>query len=225
MLVTMHATRVIATPSPRVSSPGWRRRSMTPVSSAIQNEQVSTAIAKASLASLASLVLAVVNPTAALAVGPVSVPFENVRYEEVACEKGTMSSVGGSINLKAGVACVKFTAKAVNPSSKALNNADVYGRVYDDAGSAVTDVAENNRIAYVDSVPGGTSDVSFVLTMGKNQLDAGPLHWQGLKASGFTGKILPGQTGSTGLLGENECDLAPDPGECEEERALMANIR
>jgi hypothetical protein len=26
-------------------------------------------------------------------------------------------------------------------------------------------------------------------------------------------------------LGENECDLAPDPGECEEERALMANIR
>ena len=63
-----------------------------------------------------------------------------------------------------------------------------------------------------------------MLTMGKNQLDAGPLHWQGLKASGFTGKILPGQTGSTGLLGENECDLAPDPGECEEERAWTERL-
>ena len=144
-------------------------------------------------AAAASLALAALNPHTALAVGPVSVPFDDVRYEEVPCEKGTMSSVGGAVNVRAGVACIKFTARATNPSAKPLNNADVYGRVYDDTGSAVTDVAENNRIAYVDVVPAGTGDVTFVLTMGKNQFDAGPLHWQGLKASGFAGKILPGQ--------------------------------
>ena len=157
-------------------------------------------------AAAASIALAALNPHAALTVGPVSVPFDDVRYGTV--QEGHDSSVGGAVNVRAGVACIKFTARATNPSAKPLNNADVYGRVYDDTGSAVTDVAENNRIAYVDVVPAGTGDVTFVLTMGKNQFDAGPLHWQGLKASGFAGKILPGQTGATGLLGENECDLA-----------------
>lgn len=89
----------------------------------------------------------------------------------------------------------------------------------------MTDVAENNRIAYVDVVPPGSSEVSFVLNMSSAQYDLGELSWQGLKASGFAGKILPGQTGATGLLGENECDLAPDPAECEAERDAMASIR
>lgn len=56
----------------------------------------------------------------------------------------------------------------------------MYGRVYDATGSAVTDVAENNRIAYLDEVPAGTSEISFVLTMPKQQLDAGALSWRGL---------------------------------------------
>lgn len=231
MFATNPIERVIAT-SPRVSSPAKRRsasRRAPPVSNAIPTDSEMrthrSRVGAGVAAAAASLALAALNPHAALAVGPVSVPFDDVRYEEVPCEKGTMSSVGGAVNVRAGVACVKFTARATNPSAKPLNNADVYGRVYDDTGSAVTDVAENNRIAYVDVVPAGTGDVTFVLTMGKNQFDAGPLHWQGLKASGFAGKILPGQTGATGLLGENECDLAPDPAECEEERALMANIR
>ena len=123
------------------------------------------------------------------------------------------------------MACVKFTAATSNPSSKPLNNADVYGRVYDAAGSAVTDVSENNRIAYVDNIPAGTSKVSFVLNMSTAQFELGPLKWQGLKASGFAGKILPGQTGADGLLADSECDLSPDPAECEEERATMASIR
>jgi len=32
-----------------------------------------------------------------------------------------------------------------------------------------------------------------------------------MKASGFAGKILPGQTGSTGLLAASECELELDP--------------
>lgn len=147
--------------------------------------------------------------------GPVTLSFEVF----------TMKTTRATEPCAEGVACVKFTAAATNPSSKPLYNADVYGRVYDRAGSAVTDVAENNRIAYVDNVPAGASEVSFVLTVPKAQLDLGGLSWRGLKASGFTGKILPGQTGAEGLLGESECDLAPDPGECEEERAAMASIR
>lgn len=108
---------------------------------------------------------------------------------------------------------------------KALNNADVFGRVFDASGNGVTDVSENNRIAYVDLVPPGKSEVSFVLTMPQSQFDLGKLTWQGLKASGFTGKILPGQAGLTGLLGDDECALDSDPQACEDERAAMAAIR
>jgi hypothetical protein len=136
-----------------------------------------------------------------------------------------MSSVGGAVNVRAGVACVEFSATAKNSSSKALNNADVYGRVYDGNGSAVTDVSENNRIAYVDEVPAGTSKVTFALTMPATQYEAGALSWSGLKASGFAGKILPGQTGGLGLLGEDECELAVDPAECESDRAAMGAVR
>ena len=39
-----------------------------------------------------------------------------------------------------------------------------------------------------------------MLTISKQQFDIGALSWRGLKASGFAGKILPGQTGADGLL-------------------------
>jgi hypothetical protein len=184
----------------------------------------SRSLASCLAASFAALALAA-HPLPALAVGPVSVPLERVTYEDVPCPAGTKVSVGGAVQIKSEIACVAFTARASNPSGKSLNNADVYGRVYDGAGSPVTDVSENNRIAYVDEVKPGESEVTFTLRMSRAQLDAGELTWKGLKASGFAGKILPGQTGQGGLLGADECDLAPDPAECEEERAAMAAIR
>ena len=105
----------------------------------------------------------------------------------------------------------QVTAATSNPSSKPLNKVDVYGRVYDAAGSAVTDVSENN-LRLRDNIPAGTSKVSFVSTC-RQRSSSSPLKWQGLKASGFAGKILPGQTGADGLLADSECDLAPDPAE------------
>ncbi len=199
-------------------------RATAPLDPSLPSSSGSIAIARRVTALAAAATLAAAAPPA-LAVGPVSVPFEDVTYARVECARGTMSSVGGAVNVRAGVACVEFSATAKNPSSKALNNADVYGRVYDGNGSAVTDVSENNRIAYVDEVPAGTSKVTFALTMPATQYEAGALSWSGLKASGFAGKILPGQTGGLGLLGEDECELAVDPAECESDRAAMGAVR
>ena len=206
--------------------PNDARRQLARIRSVVVDARVdsSRSLASRLAASFAALALAA-HTLPALAVGPVSVPLERVTYEDVPCPAGTKASVGGAVQIKSEIACVAFTARASNPSGKSLNNADVYGRVYDGAGSPVTDVSENNRIAYVDEVKPGESEVTFTLRMSRAQLDAGELTWKGLKASGFAGKILPGQTGQGGLLGADECDLAPDPAECEEERAAMAAIR
>ena len=210
---------------PRRAAPTVRAAGVVPNDARRQLARIRSVVVDARVDSSRSLASRLAASFAALAVGPVSVPLERVTYEDVPCPAGTKASVGGAVQIKSEIACVAFTARASNPSGKSLNNADVYGRVYDGAGSPVTDVSENNRIAYVDEVKPGESEVTFTLRMSRAQLDAGELTWKGLKASGFAGKILPGQTGQGGLLGADECDLAPDPAECEEERAAMAAIR
>ena len=56
----------------------------------------------ASAAAAAGIVVAAGAAGPALAVGPVSIPFDDVTYEEIECAKGTMSSVGGSVQIKSG---------------------------------------------------------------------------------------------------------------------------
>jgi hypothetical protein len=58
------------------------------------------------------------------------------------------------------VTCLSFTGDINNTDKNPMNTADVFGRVYDFAGNGVTDIAENNRIAFVDLVPPGKSKVS-----------------------------------------------------------------
>jgi len=108
------------------------------------------------------------------------------------------------------VTCVSFTGDINNKDKNAINTADVFGRVYDFAGNGVTDIEENNRIAYVDLVPPGKSKVSFALTVPTAQFELGPLKWKGLKMTGFSGKVLPGQAGLTGLLEEIDCSAVGD---------------
>jgi hypothetical protein len=97
-----------------------QRRNVVANSGADETETVRGAVVAAAAGCFFALTTAV---SPALAIGPVSVPFDRVTYEEVACPTGTMSSLGGSVQVRAGVACVKFTAAAANPSSKPLNNA------------------------------------------------------------------------------------------------------
>lgn len=87
--------------------------------------------AATALAAAATIALtAVAAPPPARAFGPVSVQLKDIRVEQVACSSG-VGSVGGvsfsGASTKA--ACLNVTAQAVNPDSKPLYNADVFGRV------------------------------------------------------------------------------------------------
>ena len=53
-------------------------------------------------AAAAGIVVATTATGPAQAVGPVSIPFDDVTYQEIECAKGTMSSVGGSVQIKSG---------------------------------------------------------------------------------------------------------------------------
>lgn len=83
---------------------------------------------------------------------------------------------------------------------------------------------ENIRIAYIDQIAPGESTVSFKLFIPQEQYDLGPLNLKGFKATGFPGKMLPGQ--GSGLIGAprggetSDCDIL---GTCDEaaEEALI----
>lgn len=151
----------------------------------------------------------------ALAFGPVSVAMSDVNVAVAACKRGTVTVTGGE-NFDA--VCLKVTATATNPSSKPLFNADVFGRVYDATGEPALDALENARISYISEIPPGQSPISFQLIIAKEQADYGPVKVVGLKATGFPGKMLPGQ--GSGALDECDADLA-DLGECDPEASLI----
>jgi hypothetical protein len=48
-------------------------------------------------------------------------------------------------------------------------------------------------IAYIEEIPPGQSPVAFKLSVPLEQYNLGPLKVKGLKATGFPGKMLPGQ--------------------------------
>jgi len=102
--------------------------------------------AKTAGACVAAVALALA-PALPAAAAKVSAPMENVSYSEVDCPS------------KTGFTCVRFTGDVTNKETKAINTADIYGRVYDKAQNGVTDNEENDRIGYVDVVPPGTSQV------------------------------------------------------------------
>lgn len=77
---------------------------------------------------------------------------------------------------------------------------------------------------------GHAVQVTFNLTMGTAQYELGAISWKGLKVTGFTGKVLPGQAGLTGLINPVDCSNvtdASDPYDIEEcdNQALENAIR
>jgi hypothetical protein len=162
------------------------------------------------------------------AIGPVSIKLQNIRAERVDCERGTATVGGVSFSgSTTAAACLRVNAQAVNPSKKTLFSADVFGRLYDSTGESMLDANENARIAYVDEIAPGTSEVSFLLRVPAAQFERGSPEFKAFKASAFEGKNLPGQAGllqgSGGApgSGDGDCEVT---GTCDEE-ALESMIR
>lgn len=186
--------------------------------------------AAAAAATAAALVLLATTTTAspAFAIGPVSVKLDNLRAERVECERGTGTVGGVSFSgSTTAAACLDVRATATNPSKKTLFSADVFGRIYDASGEPMLDASENARVAYVDELPPGSSEVRFVLRVPAAQFEKGPAEFKAFKASAFEGKNLPGQAGllqqqgGGGGAAAGDCEVS---GTCDEE-ALEAMIR
>lgn len=151
-----------------------------------------------------------------------------MRAERVDCAAGTGTVGGVSFSgSTTAAACLEVKATATNPSKKTLYSADVFGRLYDSSGEPLLDDSENARIAYVDELAPGTSEVKFLLRVPANQYERGPVEFRSFKASAFEGKNLPGQAGllqqggGAGGGAAGDCEVT---GTCDEE-ALEAMIR
>merc|ERR1712032_1662700 len=78
------------------------------------------------------------------------------------------------------------------------------------SGNAALDDTENIRIAYLGTIAPGKSEVTFKLSVPSSE-ETDVIEIKGLKASGFTGGVLPGQ--GSGLV--TDCDEFTPPEECE----------
>lgn len=180
----------------------------------------------AATAAAALMLLAAPLP-AAHAIGPVSIKLDDIRAERVECAAGTGTVGGVSFSgSTTAAACLDIHATATNPEKKTLYSADVFGRLYDSSGEPLLDDSENARIAYIDELPAGKSEVRFLLRVPANQFERGPIEFKSFKASAFSGRNLPGQAGllankdGAGAAG-GDCEVT---GTCDEE-ALESMIR
>jgi hypothetical protein len=182
------------------------------------------------LATAAAALVLLASPLTphAHAIGPVSVKLDNIAATRVECERGTGTVGGVSFSgSTTAAACLEVKATATNPSKKTLYSADVFGRIYDSSGEPMLDDSENARIAYVDELAPGTSEVKFLLRVPAAQFEKGPAEFRAFKASAFEGKNLPGQAGllqqqgGSGGAADGDCEVT---GTCDEE-ALEAMIR
>lgn len=81
--------------------------------------------------------------------------------------------------------CFLITGKAENTSGKLVQNADIYGRIYDANGNPV--MQNRTRLGSIDEVPPGVSDFELRISVAANQPT--PLKLDQFKASGFVGKV------------------------------------
>lgn len=82
----------------------------------------------------------------------------------------------------------------------------------------LTAQTENARISYIEEIPPGKSKVAFTLVIAEEQARSGAVKIKGLKATGFPGKMLPGQ--GSGALNECDPDIAEILG-CDEGSAVI----
>ncbi|GBF95778.1 hypothetical protein Rsub_08214 [Raphidocelis subcapitata] len=199
------------------------RAAATPAPPPAERPRARLAALAAAAAAAALLAGPAAAPPPAAAFGPVSVALTDITVTRVACDTG-VATVGGVSFSGAGskAACLDIAASASNPDAKTLYNADVFGRIYDRNGEAMSDDSENSRIAYIDVIPAGKSEVHFRINVPLEQFELGKPELRGFKATGFPGGNLPKSgPGAVDAQQQEDCDIL---GNCEE-LELEAAIR
>jgi len=95
--------------------------------------------------------------------------------------KGAVTSNGSTRPAQ----CFLIFGSVVNPTSKVVYDADIYGRIYDATGNTV--MQNRGRLGSIDEVPPGTSP--FELRVSIPQGQPAPLQLKQFKASGFSSPV------------------------------------
>jgi len=119
------------------------------------------------------------HPPASMA-KPVQLELKNLTSR--LCDNPVAAGTPGSSSFKA--KCYQISGTIVNTTKDTIQNADVYGRVFDSANDPVL---TSGRVGAVQSVPPGESEFRLEITVAATQLP--PLQLKKFKAQGFVGTV------------------------------------
>ncbi len=120
-----------------------------------------------------------VTPAEAL----VQVKVKDVTYHPCTAEmaEGTVGTNGSGRSAQ----CFIIEGTTVNESGKALQNGDIFGRVFDANGDTI--MANRGRLGSVAEIPIGEGHFEIRVTVPEGQPE--PLQLKQFKAAGFAGKV------------------------------------
>jgi hypothetical protein len=133
---------------------------------------------------LTMTVIAMINlllTPVAWAVTPIQ--LSAVSYKDCPAEMAEGAVTSGGVTQTA--SCFLIIGKALNPSSKTVYDADVFGRIYDADNNLV--LQNRSRVGLIEKLPPGESDFEMRVSVPSNT--AQPLQLKKFKAAGFTTKI------------------------------------
>lgn len=131
------------------------------------------------LAGLICIMTWVISPPACAAT---QIKLTDLTYEQCPPGMGKNIVLGGGVM---SARCFLVKGKALNPTSKTVFDADIFGRVYDANGNDV--IPERNRLGAIPEVPPGESNFEMMLSVPADQEP--PLTLKQFKASGFTARV------------------------------------
>jgi hypothetical protein len=113
----------------------------------------------------------------------VQVKVKDVSYHDCTAEmaEGTVGSNGSGRSAQ----CFIIAGTTVNESGKALQNGDIFGRIFDANGDTI--MANRGRLGSVAEIPIGEGHFEIRVTVPNGQPE--PLQLKQFKAAGFSGKV------------------------------------
>lgn len=136
--------------------------------------------AASALLSAAFAANAVMQPGIASAFGS-EIGLSDIKYEPTECPANQY------MPNKKNTVCLRFTATADNNQKRNVEAANIFGFIDDQQNNSAATVnptgGSRTVLSGLDApIPGGKSQVSFVVTVFKDSLDLGPLKLKGFKA-------------------------------------------
>jgi hypothetical protein len=122
----------------------------------------------------------VVTPTA---LALTQIRLFDISYQDCPTDLAEGAITAGGSSMPAN--CFIITGKADNKSGKPVQNADIFGRIFDANDNPV--IQNRTRLGSIDEVPPGISDFELRISVPANQPT--PLQLKQFKASGFTGVV------------------------------------